>query len=649
MKKHLQTILSLFCILCLMSGIAAVQAEETEALIVTVVWQDGNNYSLARPDSVTAELEANGQRHSVDLNEGNGWTSEVTVPAGTENYSWSCTDLSDRGYARYINNGEITEVRYSLPAQTTVNVQADIEWEDKHNDKGIRPKTVRIMLLADGKPYGEPKAFSVSETWTDLPQYKPGSDTPITYTAKPLDIPEGYSCSVSGTTVTFTLNTVSITVNAELAGYPEGTDLSNLRLIVDGPDPSMSRTLTYAEVADGCTLTDVLPGAYLIRDLNADTLVEGYIMDPENSMVCDAIYVDAETGSGTLNWKYTYKEPEKIEDLDADYDPLANVGNLTFRILGPDSRMPKTISYAQFEDGKFELEDLKPGVYTVVELDAQKLVKYYTLTSDSKTAVKLVVTAGDEPATARLYNQYAVAPTPEPEAEFVDVPVTKTWNDNNNKDGNRPESITVRLYADGVETDSHVLTEAEGWQYTFAELPRYQEDNKTEIDYSVNEDEAAMYTKEINGYNIVNHYLPEETSRTVAKVWKDSNDALQLRPSSIAMTLLLVDGNNETKIATVTLDKGNNWTKTVDHLPTVVNGKKAVYAWREQEVLGYKLQEAKEQGGTMTFVNTAIYNPPANNPPGNDKPPVKVVTKLDEYDTPMGVDVMINHVGDCFD
>ena len=643
MKKHLQLILSLLCILCLVSGIATAPAEETEARIVTVVWQDGNNYNLARPESVTATLGD----QSVVLNESNGWTGEVAVSAGTEN-NWSCTDLSGKGYAMHIENGEITEVRYSLPSQTTVNVKADIVWDDEHNDKGIRPDTVRIMLCADGAPYGEPKAFSASATWTDLPQYKPGSDTPINYTAQPLDFPEGYTCSVSGTTVTFALNTVSINVNVELAGYPEGTDLSGLRLIVDGPDPSMSRTLSYEEVASGFTLTGVLPGTYLIRDTNADTLVEGYTMDPENSQVCDAIYVEAADGSGTLNWKYTYKEPEKIEELDEEYDPWANTGNLTFRILGPDSRMPITVTYAEFTDGKYELKDLKPGVYTVVELDAQKLVKYYTLTSDSKTAVKLVVTAGDEPATAKLYNQYAVAPTPEPDAEFVDVPVTKTWNDNDNKDGNRPDSVTVRLYADGVEVDSHVLTEDGGWKHTFAELPRYQEDNKTEIAYTITEDDVPMYTKEINGYNLVNHYLPEETSRTVAKVWNDNGDALSLRPASIAMTLLLVDGNRETKVTTITLDKGNNWTKTVDHLPTIVNGKKAVYAWREQEVLSYKLQEAKEQGSTITFINTLI-NPPKDNPPGNNKPPREVVTKLEEYDTPLGVDVIINHVGDCFD
>ena len=33
----------------------------------------------------------------------------------------------------------------------------------------------------------------------------------------------------------------------------------------------------------------------------------------------------------------------------------------------------------------------------------------------------------------------------------IDISGSKTWNDNNNQDGKRPGSITIRLYADGTE------------------------------------------------------------------------------------------------------------------------------------------------------------------------------------------------------
>ena len=228
----------------------------------------------------------------------------------------------------------------------------------------------------------------------------------------------------------------------------------------------------------------------------------------------------------------------------------------------------------------------------------------------------------------------------------MDIPVTKSWSDSNNRDGNRPQSVTVRLYADGVEVDSHALTAGENWSFTFTERPRYKEDHKTEIVYSVNEDPVPMYTPEINGYNIVNHYLPEVTSSTVVKVWDDNNNELKHRPASIIMTLSVEGGE---KVTSVALSDANSWTATANDLPTVVNGKQAVYVWKEQQVLGYKLREAKEVGSTWTFTNVSLETPTTGTPKGKTPGRGKPTEELDDYDTPLGVNVIINHVGDCFD
>ena len=323
---------------------------------------------------------------------------------------------------------------------------------------------------------------------------------------------------------------------------------------------------------------------------------------------------------------------------------ICGTAPLSFEILGPDDRMPMTITYGQFTDGKYELGDLVPGVYTVVERNAETLVKYYTLTGASVTGMKLEVTP-DGTATAKLFNQYIPAPTPEPDAEFVDIPVTKTWNDNGNKDGNRPAAITVRLYADGVEVDSHILTAGENWAYTFTEKPRYQEDNKTEIVYTVNEDAVPMYTAEINGYNIVNQYQPEVTSVSVTKIWVDKDNAEGIRPSSIAMTLS--DGQKVVKV--VVLDASNGWSATVNDLPTIVNGQPDKYGWKEQEVIGYTLTGVKEEGNSMTFTNTIWERPEKPTEGKTPKTTGETWYFFEEYDTPLGVEVIINHVGDCFD
>lgn len=646
MKKHLQTILSLLCIMALVFGTFTALAEGNVSKVITVKWSDGDNYDQLRPAQIKAKLFG----QEVVLNEANGWTGEVSVPEGTDPSGWEYDDVN--GYAASLDAGDISELLLSHAVAPLIPVTGKVaKWDDDDNAGKIRPESVQLVLLADGETYGEPltvnKATSWACTWKDLPQRRPNSTTPIAYSVRPLQVPEGYTYSVSndGREVTFTLQTAELSINVEVSGYPEGTDLSALTLTVDGPDPIMPKTLTWADVSGGSySFGKVLPGAYLVRGTNADTLVEGYTMDTANTKVADAAYIKAGE-SKTLTYKYTYKLPEAIEDVDTEYDPWANIGSLSIEILGPDESMPISITYANFNDeGKYELKNLKPGVYTVVERNAEGLVKYYTLTGASDTALKMEVTP-DGTTTCKLFNQYTPAPTPEPDAEFVDIPVTKTWNDSADKDGNRPDSVTVRLYADGVEVDSHVLTAAENWSYTFAERPRYKEDNKTEIVYTVNEDDVPMYTKEINGFNLVNSYLPEVTSQTVAKVWQDNDDKQKIRPTTIAMTL----SDGKKVVATVILSKENNWTATVDNLPTVVDGQKVTYSWSEQSVLGYTLDGVVTKEGITTFTNRPWQRPEEPTQGKKPKTPGEPFETIDEYDTPLGVEVVINHVGDCYD
>ena len=68
--------------------------------------------------------------------------------------------------------------------------------------------------------------------------------------------------------------------------------------------------------------------------------------------------------------------------------------------------------------------------------------------------------------TGRIYNKckgHNVTNTHTPET--IDIEGSKTWNDNNNQDGKRPGSITIRLYADGRELTDKVqtVTASNGW------------------------------------------------------------------------------------------------------------------------------------------------------------------------------------------
>ena len=91
--------------------------------------------------------------------------------------------------------------------------------------------------------------------------------------------------------------------------------------------------------------------------------------------------------------------------------------------------------------------------------------------------------------------------------EQISVSGTKTWNDENNKYDLRPNSITINLLANGTIIQSKEVNATDNWQYTFANLPKYDND-KIEIRYTITENELVDYTSEVNGYNVINTIKP---------------------------------------------------------------------------------------------------------------------------------------------
>jgi hypothetical protein len=173
---------------------------------------------------------------------------------------------------------------------------------------------------------------------------------------------------------------------------------------------------------------------------------------------------------------------------------------------------------------------------------------------------------------------------------LTEISGVKTWEDNDNQDGVRPEKIEIRLYADNDYLKSIFVegsaTKNEGWTYTFDELDKYR-DHGTEIKYSVDEVLPDGYTKTITGYDITNKHNPEKTSVSVKKAWEDDDNRDNLRPVSIKVRLM-VDANAdivapdaeageaaETRSAknvapvadaVVTLDESNDWSYTWSEL-----------------------------------------------------------------------------------
>ncbi|MBP3674604.1 MAG: Cna B-type domain-containing protein, partial [Oscillospiraceae bacterium] len=92
--------------------------------------------------------------------------------------------------------------------------------------------------------------------------------------------------------------------------------------------------------------------------------------------------------------------------------------------------------------------------------------------------------------------------------DTTEVTVKKVWDDLENAENTRPESIEVQLSAaDSATVKTVTLNEENNWTYTWKNLPKYKADGK-EIAYSV--DETAVpggYVKTIDRYTIKNTYV----------------------------------------------------------------------------------------------------------------------------------------------
>ena len=96
--------------------------------------------------------------------------------------------------------------------------------------------------------------------------------------------------------------------------------------------------------------------------------------------------------------------------------------------------------------------------------------------------------------------------------EVTGVAVKKIWDDADNKEGLRPEKITVRLLADGQEVAVKEITATDNWQASFTDLPLYKEGKK--ITYAITEDPVAGYITNIDGFTVTNRHTPPITPPT---------------------------------------------------------------------------------------------------------------------------------------
>ena len=176
----------------------------------------------------------------------------------------------------------------------------------------------------------------------------------------------------------------------------------------------------------------------------------------------------------------------------------------------------------------------------------------------------------------------------------------KTWLDNNDQDGNRPDSITLHLLANGKEVATKAVTAKDDWKYEFNDLDEYSAGKK--IVYTITEDQVNDYNSDVSdAKNIVNKYTPGKTSATVTKAWQDADNQDGLR-TSIKVQLY---ANDKAYGDPVELTSDTGWTYTWNDLNQRQNHKDVKYTVKEVNTPdGYVAEVNSEDQGNLIITNT---------------------------------------------
>ncbi|MBQ1490477.1 MAG: Cna B-type domain-containing protein, partial [Blautia sp.] len=174
----------------------------------------------------------------------------------------------------------------------------------------------------------------------------------------------------------------------------------------------------------------------------------------------------------------------------------------------------------------------------------------------------------------------------------MDKTGTVTWDDADNWDGIRPQSMTVRLLADGEATEFSATVTGEG-TYSFNHLAKYR--HGEEILYTVETEEINGYTTTIEGTAITNTHMPSILSILTFVSWEDNENALGLRPESVAVR---VQAQGEEAIVQTVNEEDSKWIWIFDDLPENGRGGGALaYTVTAEEVEGYTLTVKKHEDG----------------------------------------------------
>ncbi|MCW6652791.1 Cna B-type domain-containing protein [Aerococcaceae bacterium NML210727] len=479
------------------------------------------------------------------------------------------------------------------------------------NAPANRPE-ISLQLKRDGEPYGSPKTIAANSqdgataVWTNLPKYQRGTTTPSVYTVEEAAV-NNYTVAykeqtATGVTVENTNNEkveVVVTKVWEDKANKLNVRPANVTIrLMDG-----NQEVQTAEVTGDAAAAQWTHTFSNLPKYRADGTEITYTVDevlPPNSRYTKSVQGTTVTNTLSFDEKITVSGKKVWNDNNNAFQKRPD--SIKVNLLQNNTPLKSENVTGNGNEWTFQFTDLP-------KYDANGDVYNYTLTEEVTT--KNSVGAADvytSEITGNAATGFVITNT-YVNQETVSVSGKKVWDDANNQDGKRPQSITVTLYVNGSAhpASTRELSEANGWTYSFDALPKYTTDaqliNYTVREKSVPQDYSVEYVTTATGNDIVNKYTPGKTSVSVTKVWEDANDQDGVRPTEVQVQLL-ADGVE--KGAPVKLNDANKWLHTWAELDQKKAGKDIVYTVKELAVEAYESVVTGDATTGFTITNTHV-------------------------------------------
>lgn len=544
---------------------------EYSGVTVRVSWDDGDDKDGLRPASILVNLLRDGKTFkSITLNAQNNWQHTFdNLPKSDAQtghvYTYSAAKPPvPGGYTSSVNGLIITNTHTPI-RHTDLTIR--LVWDDGDDIDGVRPASVSVNLLRDGKMLETVTLHADNEwkhTFADMPVSDPVTGTAYAYSIAEPDVPDGYTASINGLTVTNIHEPFPRTSFTVRKIWNDADDVDGMR-----PKSVVINLLQDGELFDAMTLNEAngwkkeYPGLTAGHEYSVEEpkVPEGYtssVTSYENGFDVINTHTPVQKTSITV---------KAVWDDENDKDQI-RPGQMDVQVTR-NGAVYKTVTLSPDDNWEYVLDDLPvndgngaPYVYAIKDLEA---LDGYGTSVDGFT-----ITNTHTPKQPDITDK----------PETISITVQKVWDDGNDADGIRPDSVPVGLYRDNALQKTVKVAASDGWAYTFTDLPKTDAGGR-QYRYTVKEQEIPDgYKASIHGFTITNSHRPAATiSITVKKVWDDDNDADHIRPDRVKLHIMQ-DGKFYKEVV---LTADNGWELTVDNLPDG-SGTPYKYSIEEPEV-----------------------------------------------------------------